>query len=224
MAHRVGIIGGDGIGPEVTAEALKVVRAAGVDLETTDYDLGGRRYLATGDVLPDEMLDELRGLRRDPARRGRHTRGTARRARAGLAPQDAFRARSLREPPAVQVRHQPVQRRRRLPRRAREHRGHLRGRGWFPPARHAQRDRDAGIGQHPARRRALRSLRVRPRARPRPEAPDARAQDQRAHVRRRPLAADVRRRSRPSTATSTPRTTTSTRRASTWWRTRRATT
>ena len=33
MAHRVGIIGGDGIGPEVTAEALKVVRAAGVELD-----------------------------------------------------------------------------------------------------------------------------------------------------------------------------------------------
>ena len=61
MAHRVGIIGGDGIGPEVTAEALKVVRAAGVALDTTDYDLGGRRYLATGDVLPDPVLDELRG-------------------------------------------------------------------------------------------------------------------------------------------------------------------
>jgi 3-isopropylmalate dehydrogenase len=61
MAHRVGIIGGDGIGPEVTAEALKVVRAAGVELATTDYDLGGRRYLATGEVLPDETLEELRG-------------------------------------------------------------------------------------------------------------------------------------------------------------------
>src|SRR6476620_9238483 len=61
MAHRVGIIGGDGIGPEVTAEALKVVRAAGVALATTDYDLGGRRYLATGEVLPDELLAELRG-------------------------------------------------------------------------------------------------------------------------------------------------------------------
>jgi 3-isopropylmalate dehydrogenase len=62
MAHRVGIIGGDGIGPEVTAEALKVVGAAGVALDTTDYDLGGRRYLATGDVLPDAILDELRGF------------------------------------------------------------------------------------------------------------------------------------------------------------------
>jgi 3-isopropylmalate dehydrogenase len=61
MAHRVGIIGGDGIGPEVTAEALKVVRAAGVALDTTDYDLGGRRYLSTGEVLPDAILEELRG-------------------------------------------------------------------------------------------------------------------------------------------------------------------
>jgi 3-isopropylmalate dehydrogenase len=61
MAHRVGIIGGDGIGPEVTSEALKVVRSAGVALDTTDYDLGGRRYLATGEVLPDAILEELRG-------------------------------------------------------------------------------------------------------------------------------------------------------------------
>ena len=62
MAHRVGIIGGDGIGPEVIAEALKVVRAAGVQLDTVDYDLGGRRYLATGEVLPDSVLEELRGF------------------------------------------------------------------------------------------------------------------------------------------------------------------
>ena len=62
MAHRVGIIGGDGIGPEVTAEALKVVRAAGVALDTVDYDLGGRRYLSTGEVLPDSVLQELRGF------------------------------------------------------------------------------------------------------------------------------------------------------------------
>ena len=59
MAHAVGIIGGDGIGPEVTAEALKVVNAAGVALATTDYDLGGRRYLATGDVLPDAVLEAV---------------------------------------------------------------------------------------------------------------------------------------------------------------------
>jgi 3-isopropylmalate dehydrogenase len=61
VAHRVGIIGGDGIGPEVTAVALDVVHAAGVALDTVEYDLGGRRYLATGEVLPDSVLDELRG-------------------------------------------------------------------------------------------------------------------------------------------------------------------
>jgi 3-isopropylmalate dehydrogenase len=60
--HRIGIIGGDGIGPEVVAEALKVVDATGVGYETVEYDLGGARYLATGEVLPDRVLDELRGL------------------------------------------------------------------------------------------------------------------------------------------------------------------
>ena len=54
------MIGGDGIGPEVIAEALKVVAAAGVDLETTDFDLGGARYLRDGEILSDETLDELR--------------------------------------------------------------------------------------------------------------------------------------------------------------------
>jgi 3-isopropylmalate dehydrogenase len=60
MSHRIAVIGGDGIGPEVTAAALKVVRAAGVDLETTDFDLGGARYLRDGTILPDEVLEELR--------------------------------------------------------------------------------------------------------------------------------------------------------------------
>jgi 3-isopropylmalate dehydrogenase len=60
MTHRIAVIGGDGIGPEVTAEALKVVRAAGVAIETTDYDLGGARYLRDGEILSDSVLDELR--------------------------------------------------------------------------------------------------------------------------------------------------------------------
>jgi 3-isopropylmalate dehydrogenase len=59
-AHNVAVIGGDGIGPEVLAEALKVVRAAGVALSTTDYDLGADRYVRTGEVLSDSVLDELR--------------------------------------------------------------------------------------------------------------------------------------------------------------------
>src|SRR5437660_608774 len=58
--HKIAVIGGDGIGPEVTAEALKVARAAGADLAATDYDLGGARFLRTAEVLPDSVLDELR--------------------------------------------------------------------------------------------------------------------------------------------------------------------
>ena len=60
-SYRVGVIGGDGIGPEVVAEALKVVAAAGVTLSTTEYDLGADRYVRTGEVLPDSVLEELRG-------------------------------------------------------------------------------------------------------------------------------------------------------------------
>jgi 3-isopropylmalate dehydrogenase len=60
--HKIAVIPGDGIGIEVITEALKVARAAGADLDTTDYDLGGQRYLATGEVLPDPVLEELRGF------------------------------------------------------------------------------------------------------------------------------------------------------------------
>ena len=62
MTHKIAVIGGDGIGPEVVAEALKVVRAAGVALDTVDYDLGAARYLRDGTILPDEVLDEWRDL------------------------------------------------------------------------------------------------------------------------------------------------------------------
>src|SRR3954471_5535920 len=62
MSHKIAVIGGDGIGPEVTAVALDVVRATGVAIDTTDFDLGGARYLRTGDVLPDSVLEELRGF------------------------------------------------------------------------------------------------------------------------------------------------------------------
>ena len=59
--YRVAVIGGDGIGPEVTQAALDVVRAAGVQVETTDYELGAARYLRDGFVLDDKTLEELRG-------------------------------------------------------------------------------------------------------------------------------------------------------------------
>jgi 3-isopropylmalate dehydrogenase len=58
--HRIAVIGGDGIGPEVTAEALKVMEAAGVALDTTDFDLGGARYLRDGEILSDATLADLR--------------------------------------------------------------------------------------------------------------------------------------------------------------------
>ncbi len=60
---RLAVIPGDGIGQEVTAEALKVLEVAspdGVKFEQTRYDLGAERYLATGEVLPDSVLGEIR--------------------------------------------------------------------------------------------------------------------------------------------------------------------
>ncbi len=59
--YEVGLIGGDGIGPEVVAEALKVVEATGVSVAATPYDLGADRYVRTGEILPDSVLGELRG-------------------------------------------------------------------------------------------------------------------------------------------------------------------
>jgi 3-isopropylmalate dehydrogenase len=60
---RLAVIGGDGIGPEVTAEALKVLRAAAPDVsfDSTEYDLGARRWHRTGETLPDTVLEEIRG-------------------------------------------------------------------------------------------------------------------------------------------------------------------
>ncbi len=59
---RIALVGGDGIGPEVIAEAAKVIEASGVRPEWHEYDLGAHRYLDDGVVLPDEVLDEWRGL------------------------------------------------------------------------------------------------------------------------------------------------------------------
>ena len=58
---RLAVIPGDGIGPEVTAEALGVLDAVLPGVDKTEYDLGARRYHATGEALPDSVLDELRG-------------------------------------------------------------------------------------------------------------------------------------------------------------------
>ncbi len=62
--YSIAVIGGDGTGPEVAREAVKVMEAAavrhGFKLDFQDFDYGGDRYLSTGEVLPDSAADELR--------------------------------------------------------------------------------------------------------------------------------------------------------------------
>ncbi|MDP9164779.1 MAG: 3-isopropylmalate dehydrogenase [Actinomycetota bacterium] len=57
---RLAVIAGDGIGPEVIDEALKVLDVVKPGVEKTTYDVGARRYHATGEVMPDGLVDELR--------------------------------------------------------------------------------------------------------------------------------------------------------------------
>src|ERR671929_150280 len=57
---RLAVIAGDGIGPEVVAEGLKVLQEVAPDIESTPYDLGAMRWQRTGELLPDTVLEELR--------------------------------------------------------------------------------------------------------------------------------------------------------------------
>jgi 3-isopropylmalate dehydrogenase len=63
-SYNIAVIGGDGTGPEVVREAVKVLDAAAqkfqLKLNYTPYDIGGDRYLRTGEILPDSVLTELR--------------------------------------------------------------------------------------------------------------------------------------------------------------------
>ena len=63
--YKIAVIGGDGIGPEVTALALEAVNRAtagsGVDFKTTDFNLGAKRYLETGETLTDADMAKLKG-------------------------------------------------------------------------------------------------------------------------------------------------------------------
>ena len=213
MTHRIGVIGGDGIGPEVVAEGLKVVRASGVELETVDYDLGGARYLRDGVVLPDEVLDEWRGLDAlflgavgtPDVPPGVIERGLLLKMRFSL---DLYvNLRPFLHPPTVDflvVRENTE--------------GTYAGEGGFlrkdtPHEIATQGSVNTRMGVE----RCVRS-RLRPGPRPGPQAPDAGPQDQRADLRRRPLGADlrrgrgrVRRRRAPPTTTSTPPASTSCR-------------
>jgi 3-isopropylmalate dehydrogenase len=64
--YRIGVIGGDGTGPEVVVEGLKALAAAadrnGFSYELVSYDIGGDRYLKTGETLPDSVLEEFHSL------------------------------------------------------------------------------------------------------------------------------------------------------------------
>ncbi|MEJ2335301.1 MAG: isocitrate/isopropylmalate family dehydrogenase, partial [Gemmatimonadales bacterium] len=61
-AYKIGVIPGDGIGPEVAAEGLKVLEAAGelegFDYELVEYPYSGEHYLKTGELVPDAVIEE----------------------------------------------------------------------------------------------------------------------------------------------------------------------
>ncbi|MFC1734733.1 3-isopropylmalate dehydrogenase [Candidatus Hydrogenedentota bacterium] len=65
-SYKIALMPGDGTGPEVLREGVKVVKAAserfGFGLDTTEFDFGGDRYLKTGEILPDSGVEELRGF------------------------------------------------------------------------------------------------------------------------------------------------------------------
>ena len=64
--HKIAVIPGDGIGPEIIQEGIKVIKAAatrlGIKYEFVNYDLGGERYLKSGEILPDNVLSELKEM------------------------------------------------------------------------------------------------------------------------------------------------------------------
>jgi 3-isopropylmalate dehydrogenase len=62
MTNKIAVIGGDGIGPEVTRQAVKALEATGQLFDFTDYELGADRYKRDGEILPPVVLEELRGF------------------------------------------------------------------------------------------------------------------------------------------------------------------
>ena len=221
----IAVIGGDGIGPEVVAEGLKVLSAVTADggpkVTTTEYDLGcpplarhrrdPARLGAGGDPRP----------RRHPARRGRRPGRAERRPRAGPAAarcgspstttSTCGRPGSTRAWPArwtsrgsrpsgidfVVVREGTE--------------GPYAGNGGACGSGTPARGRDRGQRQHPLRRGARRARRLRPGPGAGAAAPHPGAQAQRALVRRAPVAPDRGRGRRPSSPRSAPTTCTSTR-------------
>ena len=75
--HKIAVIPGDGTGPEVTAEAVKVLKAAAAKfdfkVELTEFDFGGERYKRTGELLPDSAVGLRPGARCGRSPIGRST-------------------------------------------------------------------------------------------------------------------------------------------------------
>ena len=65
-SYKIGVIGGDGTGPEVIKEGLKILAAVsektGFDVDLVPFDLGGERYLKSGETVPDSVIEELKGM------------------------------------------------------------------------------------------------------------------------------------------------------------------
>ena len=63
MVYKIAVMPGDGTGPEVTVEAVKVLKAAAdkfkFKVELQEFDFGGERYKRTGEILPDSAIEEL---------------------------------------------------------------------------------------------------------------------------------------------------------------------
>ena len=95
-SYNIAVIGGDGTGPEVVREAVKVLDAAGqkfkLKLNYTAYDLGGERYLRTEEALPDSVVEELRKFPGHPPRRHRPSRRQAGHSGKGHSAAPALRA------------------------------------------------------------------------------------------------------------------------------------
>ena len=193
--HKVAVIGGDGIGREVIAEALKVVAAAGIALDTVDYDLGwplrahrgkscpNQSSKSSGPPTPSCSVRSVRPSGRRPSRRGDGAWAALEAAlRAGPVHQSAPLQRGpgldRREPTSSSCARTPKGR---MP--AKAGRSAVARRSRSPPRVRLTRLRRRAL--HPFRLRAFRGASTPSR--------DPRAQDQCPHLCRRPLAADFRR-------------------------------
>ena len=162
---RLAVIPGDGIGPEVIDEALKVLTEVVPDVETTTYDLGAARWHSTGELLPESVLSELRehdaillGAVGDPSvPSGILERGLLLRLRFEL--DHHVNLRPARLYPACAARSRQAGDRH--GRGARGHRGPVRRHRRAPAQGHPARDRDRGQREHRVRRRAGGARRVR---------------------------------------------------------------